>query len=190
MQFGVLGFAFADTTILNVSYDPDARALQGLQRGLRRQLEGQDRRDGHHPAVAWRIGQAGPRRDRRPRRRRGDAGARRRHRRHRQQVAARSTADWRTRLPNNSSPYTSTIVFLVRKGNPKGIKDWGDLIKDGVAGHHAEPEDLGRRALELSRGLGLGQRPVRRRRGQGQGIRRQPLHATCRCSTPARAARP
>jgi sulfate/thiosulfate-binding protein len=41
-------------------------------------------------------------------------------------------ADWRGRLPNNSSPYTSTIVFLVRKGNPKGIKDWGDLVKDGV----------------------------------------------------------
>ena len=41
-------------------------------------------------------------------------------------------ADWRTLLPNNSTPYTSTIVFLVRKGNPKGIKDWGDLIKDGV----------------------------------------------------------
>ena len=40
--------------------------------------------------------------------------------------------DWRQRLPNNSSPYTSAIVFLVRKGNPKGIQDWGDLIKDGV----------------------------------------------------------
>ncbi|WP_374650219.1 sulfate ABC transporter substrate-binding protein [Dongia sp.] len=41
-------------------------------------------------------------------------------------------ADWQTRLPHNSSPYTSTIVFLVRKGNPKGIQDWGDLVKDGV----------------------------------------------------------
>ena len=41
-------------------------------------------------------------------------------------------ADWRTKLPNNSAPYTSTIVFLVRKDNPKAIKDWGDLIKDGV----------------------------------------------------------
>ena len=41
-------------------------------------------------------------------------------------------ADWQKRLPQNSSPYTSTIVFLVRKGNPKGIKDWGDLVKDGV----------------------------------------------------------
>ncbi|MCY1512289.1 Sulfate-binding protein [compost metagenome] len=40
--------------------------------------------------------------------------------------------DWQTRLPDASTPYTSTIVFLVRKGNPKGIKDWGDLIKPGV----------------------------------------------------------
>ncbi|MDT3670356.1 MAG: sulfate ABC transporter substrate-binding protein [Aromatoleum sp.] len=41
-------------------------------------------------------------------------------------------ADWQKRLPHNSSPYTSTIVFLVRKGNPKGIKDWDDLVKPGV----------------------------------------------------------
>jgi sulfate transport system substrate-binding protein len=41
-------------------------------------------------------------------------------------------ADWQKRLPQNASPYTSTIVFLVRKGNPKGIKDWGDLIKPGI----------------------------------------------------------
>ena len=40
--------------------------------------------------------------------------------------------DWQARLPANSCPYTSTIVFLVRKGNPKGIRDWGDLIKPGV----------------------------------------------------------
>ena len=41
-------------------------------------------------------------------------------------------ANWQTRLPDRSTPYFSTIVFLVRKGNPKGIKDWGDLIKPGV----------------------------------------------------------
>ena len=41
-------------------------------------------------------------------------------------------ADWQTKLPDNSSPYTSTIVFVVRKGNPKGIKDWGDLVNQGV----------------------------------------------------------
>jgi sulfate transport system substrate-binding protein len=40
--------------------------------------------------------------------------------------------DWQKRLPNNASPYTSTIVFLVRKGNPKGIKDWSDLVKPGI----------------------------------------------------------
>ena len=40
--------------------------------------------------------------------------------------------NWQKRLPHNSSPYTSTIVFLVRKGNPKGIKDWNDLVKPGV----------------------------------------------------------
>lgn len=41
--------------------------------------------------------------------------------------------NWQTRLPNNSSPYTSTIVFLVRKGNPKKVKDWDDLIKPGIS---------------------------------------------------------
>jgi sulfate transport system substrate-binding protein len=41
-------------------------------------------------------------------------------------------ADWQKRLPHNASPYTSTIVFLVRKGNPKAIKDWGDLVKPGI----------------------------------------------------------
>ena len=41
-------------------------------------------------------------------------------------------ADWRGTLENNNAPYTSTIVFLVRKGNPKGLADWGDLIKEGV----------------------------------------------------------
>ena len=42
-------------------------------------------------------------------------------------------ADWQKRLPNDSTPYTSTIVFLVRKGNPKGIKDWDDVVKKGVS---------------------------------------------------------
>ena len=40
--------------------------------------------------------------------------------------------DWQKRLPHNSAPYTSTIVFLVKKGNPKGLKDWEDLVKPGV----------------------------------------------------------
>ncbi|HTF66383.1 MAG TPA: sulfate ABC transporter substrate-binding protein [Edaphobacter sp.] len=46
--------------------------------------------------------------------------------------AKKINPDWIKKFPHNSAPYTSTIVFLVRKGNPKGIKDWGDLVKDGV----------------------------------------------------------
>ncbi len=46
--------------------------------------------------------------------------------------SGRLPKDWQKRLPRNSAPYTSTIVFLVKKGNPKGIKDWDDLIKPGV----------------------------------------------------------
>ena len=52
-------------------------------------------------------------------------------------------ADWQKRLPNNSSPYTSAIVFLVRKGNPKGIKDWDDLVKSGVSIIPANPKTSG-----------------------------------------------
>jgi sulfate/thiosulfate transport system substrate-binding protein len=51
--------------------------------------------------------------------------------------------NWASRLADNSSPYTSTIVFLVRKGNPKGIKDWGDLIKPGIAVITPNPKTSG-----------------------------------------------
>ena len=51
--------------------------------------------------------------------------------------------DWQKRLAHNSSPYTSTIVFLVRKGNPKGIKDWSDLIKPGVSVITPNPKTSG-----------------------------------------------
>jgi len=52
-------------------------------------------------------------------------------------------ADWQKRLPHNSSPYTSTIVFLVRTGNPKGIKDWDDLVKPGVSVITPNPKTSG-----------------------------------------------
>ena len=51
--------------------------------------------------------------------------------------------NWQTRLPDASTPYTSTIVFLVRKGNPKGIKDWGDLTKEGVSVITPNPKTSG-----------------------------------------------
>jgi sulfate/thiosulfate transport system substrate-binding protein len=52
-------------------------------------------------------------------------------------------ANWQQRLPNNSAPYTSTIVFLVRKGNPKNIHDWGDLVKPGLAVITPSPKTSG-----------------------------------------------
>src|SRR6266542_3138014 len=54
-----------------------------------------------------------------------------------------TTAAWQKRLPQNSSPYTSTVVFLVRKGNPKGVKDWADLLKPDVQIITANPKTSG-----------------------------------------------
>jgi sulfate/thiosulfate-binding protein len=51
--------------------------------------------------------------------------------------------DWQKRLPNKSTPYTSTIVFLVRKGNPKGIKDWNDLVRQGISVITPNPKTSG-----------------------------------------------
>ena len=53
------------------------------------------------------------------------------------------TGDWQKRLPDNATPYTSTIVFLVRKGNPKRVRDWGDLAHNGVAVITANPKTSG-----------------------------------------------
>jgi sulfate/thiosulfate-binding protein len=62
------------------------------------------------------------------------------------EIAARAKllpANWQSRLPYNSTPYTSTIVFLVRKGNPKAIRDWSDLVKPGVAVITPNPKTSG-----------------------------------------------
>ena len=64
-------------------------------------------------------------------------------------------ASWQSKYPNNSAPYTSTIVFLVRKGNPKGIKDWDDLIRSGVQVITPNPKTSGGARWELSCRLGL-----------------------------------
>src|SRR5262249_17510293 len=52
-------------------------------------------------------------------------------------------ADWQSRLPHESAPYSSTIVFLVRKGNPKGIKNWDDLVKPGISVITPNPKTSG-----------------------------------------------
>ncbi len=61
----------------------------------------------------------------------------------RERLAGAFPEDWQSRLPHNSSPYTSTIVFLVRKGNPKNIRDWDDLVKPGVAVITPNPKTSG-----------------------------------------------
>ena len=110
----------------------DARALQGDQRGLRRQWKA---RTGETVTVRTTHGGSGKQArsvidgleaDVVTLALAGDIDA----------IARESRRslpeDWQKRLPNNASPYTSTIVFVVRKGNPKGIKDWDDLAKPGV----------------------------------------------------------
>src|SRR6187455_760146 len=131
VQFGVLGFAFADTTILNVSYDPTRELYKQFNEAFAAKWladtgetvtiqqshggSGKQARaviDGLDADVVTLALES-------------DINA----------IVDKSkkiNPDWRTRLPNNAAPYTSTIVFLVRTGNPKGIKDWGDLIKEGV----------------------------------------------------------
>lgn len=59
------------------------------------------------------------------------------------ELSGKLPADWQQQLPNNSSPYTSTIVFLVRKGNPKGIQDWDDLVKPDVGVITPNPKTSG-----------------------------------------------
>jgi sulfate/thiosulfate-binding protein len=66
--------------------------------------------------------------------------------------------DWQTRLPDHSTPYTSTIVFLVRKGNPKGIHDWADLVKDGVQVIASNPKTSGGARWAYLAAWGYGQK--------------------------------
>ena len=131
IQVGGLGFAFADTTILNVSYDPTRELYKDFNAAFAEKWKtdtgetvtiqtshggsGKQARsviDGLNADVVTLALEADI-----------DAIAR---------DTGKIPADWKSKFENNSAPYTSTIVFLVRKGNPKGIKDWGDLVKDDI----------------------------------------------------------
>ena len=128
---GVAGTAHAQTTLLNVSYDPTRELYQDFNPEFARHWKAQT---GETVTIRQSHGGAG-------KQARAvidgleadvvtlalaydiDAIA---------EKTGKIPNDWQTRLAHNCSPYTSTIVFLVRKGNPKGIKDWGDLVKPGV----------------------------------------------------------
>jgi sulfate/thiosulfate transport system substrate-binding protein len=131
LQLGSVGLAHADTTILNVSYDPTRELYKDFNAAFAEKWKADT---GETVTIQTSHGGSGKQArfvidglaadvvtlalD-------ADIDA----------IAAATSkipADWKTRLANNSAPYTSTIVFLVRKGNPKGIKDWDDLIRDDI----------------------------------------------------------
>ena len=138
----VPGAAFAETTLLNVSYDPTRELYQEFNAAFAKQWQaktgekltikqshggsGKQGRaviDGLEAdvvtlALAYDIDEI-------------------------HEKARLLPKNWQSRLPHNSSPYTSTIVFLVRKGNPKGIRDWDDLVKPGVSVITPNPKTSG-----------------------------------------------
>jgi sulfate transport system substrate-binding protein len=121
----------ADTTILNVSYDPTREFYQEFNEAF---AEHWKQQTGEEVTVQQSHGGAG-------KQARAVIDGLEAHvvtlalAYDIDEIAARTgwfPKEWQLRLPHNSSPYTSTIVFLVRKGNPKGIQDWGDLVKADV----------------------------------------------------------
>jgi sulfate transport system substrate-binding protein len=128
---GTPGGTLADTTILNVSYDPTRELYQEFNAAF---AEHWKQETGEDVTIQMSHGGAG-------KQARAVIDGLEAHvvtlalAYDIDEIAARSgwfPQNWQSRLPNNSSPYTSTIVFLVRKGNPKGIHDWGDLVKEDV----------------------------------------------------------
>jgi sulfate/thiosulfate-binding protein len=131
VQLGGLGFAHADTTLLNVSYDPTRELYKDYNEAFAKHWKAES---GETVTIQQSHGGSGKQAravidgldaDVVTLALESDINA----------IVEKSkkiNPDWRSKLPNTASPYTSTIIFLVRKGNPKGINDWGDLIKDGV----------------------------------------------------------
>jgi sulfate transport system substrate-binding protein len=142
LTVGASSLAFAETTLLNVSYDPTREFYQDFNAAFAQHWKSQS---GETVAIQQSHGSSG-------KQARAvidgleadvvtlalaydiDALA---------EKGKLIPKDWQQRLPNNSSPYTSTIVFLVRKGNPKDIKDWDDLVKPSVSVITPNPKTSG-----------------------------------------------
>ncbi len=156
--------ATRETELLNVACDPtrelwrdvNERFIDRLRAGARRPADDQD--------VARRLGEPGPGGHRRPGGRRGHAGLWS----DTNAVRKRGLIDdgWDDAAADRALPYYSTIVFVVRKGNPKEIRDWPDLVKPGRRGHHPEPEDVGQRQASFLAAWGA---ELRRTGGRGRG---------------------
>ncbi|WP_331376057.1 sulfate ABC transporter substrate-binding protein [Sinorhizobium chiapasense] len=131
LELGSIGIVLADTTILNVSYDSTRTLYKEFNAAFAEKWE---RDTGETVTIQTSHGGSGKqarlvidglKADVVTLALEADIDA----------IAAATgkiPAGWKTRLANNSAPYTSTIVFLVRKGNPKGIRDWGDLTTEGI----------------------------------------------------------
>ena len=171
----------ASNEILNVSYDPTREFYKEFNEAFAKHWA---KETGETVTVRMSHGGSGKQareRDRRLGGRRGHAGPGLRRRRDSPRRPACCRATGRQKLPQNSAPYTSTIVFLVRKGNPKGIKDWDDLVKPDVAVITPNPKTSGGARWNylaawgyvLKRELGdlakLKDPASRRRRGEGPG---------------------
>jgi sulfate transport system substrate-binding protein len=130
-SFLVAAPALAQTTLLNVSYDPTRELYKEFNAAFAEHWKGQG-----GEAVAVQMSHGGSGKQARAVIDGLDADvvtlALEADINQIAEATGKIPADWRSRLPDQSSPYTSTIVFLVRKGNPKGIKDWGDLVKADV----------------------------------------------------------
>ena len=181
--------AYADVTLLNVSYDPTRELYKAINAAFAADWKAKTGETVTIQTVARRLGRPGARGDRRARGRRRDAGARRRHRRDRRQdrqdpgrLAEAAAAQFGALHLDDRVPGA--------QGQSQGHPRLGRPDQARRLGDHAQSQDLRRRALELSRRLGLRAEEIRRRRGQGQGVRRGDSTRTSRCSTPARAARP
>jgi sulfate transport system substrate-binding protein len=141
-SFMISGSAWADKTILNVSYDPTRELYQEFNTAFAKYWE---QKTGEKVTVKQSHGGSGKQArsvidgleaDVVTLALANDINA----------IAEKAKllpADWQTRLEHNSTPYTSTIIFLVRKGNPKGIKDWNDLARPGVAVITPNPKTSG-----------------------------------------------
>ncbi len=122
--------AFADTTLLNVSYDPTRELYKAVNEAFAKEWKA---KTGESVTIEQSHGGSGKQARAVIDGLQADVVTLALHGDIDQIAkAGKINPDWQRRLGNNSSPYTSTIVFLVRKGNPKGIKDWDDLTKDGV----------------------------------------------------------
>ena len=179
-------FAASAAELLNVSYDPTRELYQEFNAAFAKHWKAKTGEESHQ-AVARRLGQAGPLGDRRPRGRRGDAGAGRRHRRASPTNGGCCRRTGRSACRTTARPTPRPSCWWCARATPRASRT-GTTWSSRASRHHAQPQDVGRRALELPRGLGVRQAQVRRR-CQGQGVRRASCTATCRCSTRARAAR-